>query len=96
MGKAAENMPYDARVHYNYGLLLQYLQRVKESEQELKKAIDIEPGNMDFLYALFDFYFKRAEFVKAKEVADQMMMSSPGSPAVKEILDMVLGRMEPE
>jgi tetratricopeptide (TPR) repeat protein len=89
MGKAAENMPLAARVHYNYGLLLQYLERDKESELALKKAIEIEPGNMDFLYALFDFYFKRSEFNKAKEVTEQMMKYEPGSPAIKEMVDMV-------
>ncbi len=96
MGKAAENMPLAARGHYNYGLLLQYLKRDRESELEFKKAIDIEPGNMDFLYALFDFYYKRSEFNKAKEIADQMMMREPGSPAVKEMMDMVTGRIEAE
>jgi Tfp pilus assembly protein PilF len=96
MGRAAENMPRAARVHYNYGLLLQYLNHNKESEQELKKAVDIKPGNMDFLYALFDFYYKRSELNEAKEIADQMMMREPGSPAVKEILDMVTNRMKEE
>jgi tetratricopeptide (TPR) repeat protein len=92
MGKAADNMPLAARVHYNYGLLLQYLRRDKESELELKKANDIEPANMDFLYALFDFYFKRSEFNRAKEVAGQMIEIAPESPEVKELLDMVTGR----
>ncbi|MBN1906516.1 MAG: hypothetical protein JW927_15615 [Deltaproteobacteria bacterium] len=96
MGKAAKNMPLDARAHYNYGLLLQFINLDRESELELKKAVDIEPGNMDFLYALFDFYFKRSEFNMAKEIADQMMMREPGSPAIKEILDMVRGRIKPE
>jgi tetratricopeptide (TPR) repeat protein len=96
MRQAAQNMPLDARVHYNYGLLLQYLDQDKESEQELKNAVDIEPGNMDFLYALFDFYFKRSELNKAKKIAEQMMKIAPESPAVKEIMDMVTNRIKPE
>jgi predicted transcriptional regulator len=51
---------------------------------------------MDFLYALFDFYFKRSEFVKAKEVAEIMMKREPISPAVKEMIDMVTSRIELE
>jgi len=47
---------------------------------------------MDFLYALFDFYFKRSEFNRAKEVAGQMIEIAPESPEVKELLDMVTGR----
>ena len=66
MGEAADNMPDAARVHYNYGILLQYLNRDKQAESEFKKALSIDPENMDFLYALFDFYYKRSEMRRGK------------------------------
>lgn len=87
MKDAAENMPGVARVQYNYGLLLQYLNRDREAELELKKALEIEPENMDFLYALFDFYFKRSEFIKAKEIAENMVRINPDLPAARELLE---------
>jgi len=89
MGKAAANMPESSRVHYNYGLLLQYLKKDKEAEVELKKALSLEPENMDFLYALLDFYFKRSKFHQAKEVAETMMKVNPELSAVRELLDVL-------
>ena len=89
MGEAAESMPDVARVHYNYGILLQYLNRDTEAEIEFKKTLVIEPGNMDFLYALFDFYFKRSRIGEAKRIAEEMVRLNPELPAVRELLEMV-------
>ena len=89
MGEAAENMPGVARVHYNYGILLQSLNRDSEAEFEFKKALSVDPENMDFLYALFDFYFKRSKFDEAKVIAEAMVGANPELPAVKELLEMV-------
>ncbi len=96
MEKAAANMPLTARVHYNYGLLLQYLNHHVEAEQELKKALEIEASNMDYLYALFDFYFKGSELNKAKEVAETIVKHNPGLPEARELLEMVTDRIAPE
>ena len=93
MEKAAANMPDAARVHYNYGLLLQYLNRDNDAELEFKEALEIDPENLDFLYALFDFYFKRSKFLKAKDIAGTMARIAPELPAVKELLDMVTKRI---
>jgi len=37
--------------NYNLGLLLQHLKRDSEAEAVLKKAMILEPDNMDYLYA---------------------------------------------
>ena len=94
MKKASENIPGAARVHYNYGLLLQYLNRDKEAETEIKKALEIEPDNLDFLYALFDFYFKRSKLSEAKNIAEKMVRIAPDQPVAKELLDMLTNRIE--
>jgi len=90
MGKAAGNLPEAARVHYNYGLLLQYNKKDSQAETELKKALNLEPENMDFLYALFDFYFKRSRFEQAREMAETMVKVNPDLPAARELLEAVL------
>jgi predicted CXXCH cytochrome family protein len=89
MGKAAANMPGTARVHYNYGLLLQYLNRDREAEVELKKALNLEPKNMDFLYALFDYYFKRSRFHQARDIAEAMVRVNPESSAARGLLNVL-------
>jgi predicted CXXCH cytochrome family protein len=94
MGKAAANMPDAARVHYNYGLLLQYLKKDIEAETELKKALNLQPENMDFLYALFDFYFKRSKFDQAKEIAETMVKVEPESPVARQLLDVINERIK--
>lgn len=94
MGKAARNMPEAARVHYNYGLLLQYFNKDNQAENELKKALDLEPENVDFLYVLFDFYFKRSRFKQAREIAETMVRVNPELPGVKELLDLVTTRIQ--
>ena len=65
MLKASDSMPERARINYNAGLMLQYLGRNNEAEKELLKAINKEPNNFDFLYALADHYIKTGQNNKA-------------------------------
>ena len=75
--RAALGMPDRARIHYNLGLLLQHLKRDSEAEAALKKAMILEPDNMDYLYALADYYVKKSKFREAKSIAEQMVASHP-------------------
>jgi tetratricopeptide (TPR) repeat protein len=75
--KASEGMPARSRAHYNLGLALQYLGRNAEAEAALTKALDVEPDNLDYLYALADHYVKRGQLPQALAIADRMMASHP-------------------
>ncbi len=66
LGQAARGMPGHARVHYNLGLLLDYLGRDAEAERALLKALDISPGNKQFLNGAKQYYLKRRLYEKAK------------------------------
>ncbi|MCK4824140.1 tetratricopeptide repeat protein, partial [bacterium] len=59
--KASQLMPERSRIYYNLSLLLQYLNRTSEAEISMKKALQLEPENIDYLYAMADFYIKRGE-----------------------------------
>jgi len=72
-------MPNRARVHYNLGLLLQYLGRLKEAETALLRTLEIEPDSMDFLHALADHYIKTRKFREAKAIAEQMISKHPSN-----------------
>ncbi len=87
--RAAKGMPGRSRVQYNLGLLLQVLQRDPEAEAALQKALGLEPINMDYLYALADFYIKRNRLAEAKKVAERMVAAHPDHPIGREILDMI-------
>jgi len=85
--KSAAGMPDRARVQYNYGLLLQVLKRDREAEDALKKALSLEPQDLDFLYALADFYIKRASFSLAEQVAEKMIAAHPSQRIGHELLE---------
>ena len=82
-------MPYHARVHYNMGLLLNYLGRSTEAGQSLLKAVEIEPDNIDFIYALADFYIKTGNLSQAKIVVEQIIEKYPNLQLGYDLLDVV-------
>jgi tetratricopeptide (TPR) repeat protein len=82
-------MPNRARVHYNLGLLLQQLVRLNEAETALRRALEIEPDNMDYLYAMADYYLRRGQIKDAGRIARRMMERHPGNPLGQKILRFV-------
>jgi tetratricopeptide (TPR) repeat protein len=84
---AAGGLPDRPRVHYNLGLLLQHLKRDSEAEAELLTALEIEPDNLDYLYALADYYLKRKRLDHARRIAEQMIAKHPDKSIGYEILN---------
>ncbi len=85
--KAAAGLPEASRVHYNLGLLQQQLGRDTEAEASLKTALRIDPGNLDYLYALADHYLQRRKFIQAKKIAEQMVTRHPNNSIGHQILN---------
>ncbi len=79
--QAAEGMPGNARVRYNHGLLLQQLGDDAGAEAQLSEALALDPGQFDYLYALYDFYLKRERLQEALAMADRIIAAHPGNPA---------------
>jgi tetratricopeptide (TPR) repeat protein len=90
--RAAAGMPERARVHYNLGLLQQYLNRQGAAETSLKRAVGLEPGNLDFLYALADFLIKQERWLEAEGVAKQMVEKYPDMKLGQDILNYIHSR----
>ncbi len=80
-------MPDRARIYYNLGLLQQYLQEFDDAETSMKKALTLEPDNMDFLYAMADFYIKRGELGNARKYALEMKEKYPQSLVGQNLID---------
>ena len=89
LAEAAQGLPHRARIHYNLGLLLQYLKKDIKAELALRRALQIEPDNIDFLYALADFYLKRNRLDEAKKIAERMVEQHPQSGLGHRILDFI-------
>jgi tetratricopeptide (TPR) repeat protein len=86
---AAAGLPDRSRVQYNLALLLQHLKRDTEAEAALLTALEIEPDNLDYLYALADHYLKRQKLVDARRIAEQMIAKHPDKSIGYEILNFV-------
>jgi len=89
LAAAAAGLPQRSRVHYNLGLLLQILKRDAEAEAALLGALEIEPDNLDYLYALTDHYLKRQNFTRARQIAEQMIVKHPGNSIGREVLNFI-------
>ena len=87
--KAAEGMREYARVHYNRGLLLAYQQRDAQAENALQTALELEPENLDFVYALADFYLKRGQVDTAKPFAERLAAQEETREAGHQILRVI-------
>jgi len=70
-------------------LLFQTLKRDPQAEASLQKALGLEPTNMDYLYALADFYLKRNRLAEAKKVAENMVAAHPDQRVGKELLEII-------
>jgi tetratricopeptide (TPR) repeat protein len=75
--RAASGMPRNSRAWYNLGLLRQSLGQDPAARQALIAAVDLEPENPDYLYALADHYLKRARFTEALPIARRLAAAVP-------------------
>jgi Tfp pilus assembly protein PilF len=87
--QAAKGLPNRARIHYNLGLLFQHLKQDSDAEASLLKAQALDPDNLDYLYALADFYLKRQKWQKARSVAKEMVVRHPTQQVGHDILNLI-------
>jgi tetratricopeptide (TPR) repeat protein len=86
---AAGGMPGRARIHYNLGLLRQHLKQDSDAEASLLKAQELAPDNLDYLYALADFYLKRRKLNKAQSIAEEIIARHPNQRIGHDILNLI-------
>jgi predicted Zn-dependent protease len=69
--------------------LRQHLEQDSGAEASLLKAQELEPDNLDYLYALADFYLKREKLQKAKSIAKEMVLRHPDQQIGYDILNLI-------
>ncbi|MDX2443178.1 MAG: tetratricopeptide repeat protein [Bacteroidales bacterium] len=89
MEKASELMPNRARVFYNMSLLQQYLQSIDDAEKSMKRALALEPDNLDFLFAMTDFYVKTGALENARKYALEIDEKYPQNPLGQNLLNQI-------
>lgn len=82
-------VPDRARIHYNLGLLRQHLKQDSDAEASLLKAQELAPDNLDYLYALADFYLKRKKLQKARNIAEEMVARHPTQRIGHDMLQLI-------
>ncbi len=87
--RAAKGLPEHSRIQYNLGLLLHALKRHSQAEAALQRALSLEPINMDYLYALADFYLKRNRLAEAGKIAERMVDAHPDQRVGREVLELI-------
>jgi tetratricopeptide (TPR) repeat protein len=86
---ASQGMPNRARIHYNLGLLLQVLKRDAGAEAALLEALELDSDNIDYLYALADFYLKKGRMREAKNIAEQIVAKHPTQRVGHDMLKLI-------
>ena len=82
-------MPNKARARYNLGLLQQRLGRDNLAEASLMQSVNIEPGNIDLLYAMAYFYLKQGRWERSEEIDREMIERHPNQKIGHDIADFV-------
>jgi tetratricopeptide (TPR) repeat protein len=84
---AARLAPENPRIHYNYGLALQKLDRPDEAEKELQTAYELSPAATDYLHALAILYAQEKKWDRAKACAKQLLRMEPANPQWRRLLE---------
>jgi tetratricopeptide (TPR) repeat protein len=83
--KAAELSP-NPRYYYNWGIILQNLQRPTEAEKAYQKALNLDPDSEENLYALAILYLQQNQKAKAQPIVIQLLQLNPNNPDYQELL----------
>ena len=86
---AAEGLQTRSRIWYNLGLLQASLGQDDEAEGALFKAMELEPGNPDYLFALADFYLKRNRPQRARIYAEILIEKYPQNPIGYQLIQVI-------
>ena len=96
LSMAARGIPGRGRVHYNLGMLMDFLRKDVEAEAALQKALAISPDNAEYLTALAQFYLKRGKYREAEPFAKRLSEAHPTHPAGREMREFIHSRIPNE
>ena len=86
LGKAMELAPTDAKIHLNYGLVLDAVGKTDEAIKILTETTVLKPNYAEAFYSLAEIYEKQKNMVKAREQYEYIFQNL-GDPKAKEWLD---------
>jgi tetratricopeptide (TPR) repeat protein len=84
--RKAAALSSNPRYYYNWGIILQNLQRPLEAENAYKKALTIYPDSQENLYALAILYLQQNQKAKAQPIVIQLLKLNPNNPDYQNLL----------
>ena len=58
------------------------------------RALELDSENLDYLYALADFYLKKGRIQKAKDIAEQIVAKHPTQRVGHDMLNLIKKNFE--
>jgi tetratricopeptide (TPR) repeat protein len=84
--QAAQLLPERARVQYNYGLALQFLNQRPGAEAQLLRAHGLDPTDPAILSAVTTFYLQDQNLGEAIRYAERFAQLFPDSPEAGQLV----------
>ncbi|MCS6918015.1 MAG: tetratricopeptide repeat protein [Chitinophagales bacterium] len=81
----AARVSSNPRVFYNYGLLLEQLNRLQQAERMYLKGLSLAPDDMDLNYVLTLFYYKQKRNKEALPYALKLLELMPQNPMYQQL-----------
>jgi predicted CXXCH cytochrome family protein len=85
LARDARLAPDSAPIQYRYGLALYLQGRMKEAEQSLRKAVQLEPQTPEFLLGLTLLYQKLERYGEARKHAEQLQDLRPDDATYRQL-----------
>ncbi|HSG68522.1 MAG TPA: tetratricopeptide repeat protein [Bacteroidales bacterium] len=90
--RSSELMPENPRIWYNLAMMYGYFKDDSRFEASMARALALDPGNLDFLYALADHHYKQGNMQKVRQAAQMMISYHPDNPLGQQLLDALESR----
>ncbi len=89
LNKATKLLPNRPRVWFNLFRLLEFNKETTNAENALNMCLEIEPSNLEFLYAKIEFMLKQKNQKGAVDAAKKVLEYYPNSPDKAELLNFI-------
>jgi tetratricopeptide (TPR) repeat protein len=86
LAEAVRLEPGNAKMRYNYGLVLQHLGKPAEAAEQLIAANRLSPRNPDTLFALAVLFMQQKKYDAAGQCANQLNSMYPNIPRFQNLL----------
>jgi Flp pilus assembly protein TadD len=93
LAKAAQLLPENHRVRYNYALALRHLGKNDAALSEMLNAYKLDQSDPGIVQALAIFYMQEKKWEQALAYAEKLVALAPGVPGPEQMVKQILQEM---